>query len=111
MNTVIKVLLALFLVVCVGVHVYGLLEPFSSESTLSHIIHLIGYGTCLLAVLLKKNPFSLSLYLCGALYPFFYHALCAWDTYELSHSLNYICILVIVVLPLGAVWVAKKQNE
>lgn len=104
MNTTVKVLLAAFLAICVGVHVYGLLAPFSSESTLSHLIHLVGYSTCLLSVLLKKNPFTLPLYLCGALYPFFYHALCAWHSYSVAQELNYICWLVVVLLPLGGWW-------
>lgn len=100
-----KILMATFLVVCVGVHVQGIISPFTSEPLWSHIVHIISYTLCLIAII---RPFSRAwvAYTIGAIYPFMYHARCVWMTYDIHHWLSPVCTLVIVLLPAGCwlVW-------
>lgn len=103
MKTVIKVLLAVFLAICVGVHVAGLFVPVSDETPLSHVVHLLSYSLCLF-VFLKRIKFHLILYCIGFIYPFIYHALCLQKTYELTGKVNPICMLVVILLPAIGVW-------
>jgi hypothetical protein len=109
MNTFLKVLFALFLAICIGVHVYGLVTRFSGESNASHVTHLVSYSLCLFVLLANRNT-RFKIYLIGALYPFFYHANCAWNTFQTHHTLNGICLLVVVLLPLIG-WFIAKQNR
>lgn len=110
MNTFLKVFFALFLVVCIGVHVYGLFVPFTTESTASHITHLLSYSLCLFALLTKFN-IRLAVYFVGALYPFYYHANCAWNTFQAQHTLNIVCWLVVILLPLIGGFIAKENRS
>jgi len=105
-----KFLFALFLAICVGVHLYGLGAHFTDESNASHIIHIASYALCLFA-LLKRVDFRLAIYFVGSLYPFFYHANCAWNTFYLQHTLNGICLLVVVLLPLIGVFIGKQNRS
>jgi hypothetical protein len=109
MKTVVKILFATFLVFCIAVHVYGLIRPFSRETPLSHSLHILSYALCLFAFL-WNSKYSLPLYCLGALYPVLYHARCAWNSYSDSQTINYICILVVILLPLMA-WFVAKQNR
>lgn len=109
MKIVLKVLLALFLVICVGVHVYGLFTHFNDESDLSHIVHLLSYSLCLFTFL-RPVKYRLWLYLAGLPYPFVYHALCLGRTYNEHQTVNYICLLVVVLLPAMAYWIWLEGN-
>ena len=106
-----KILLASFLAICVAVHIIGLFYPVSNEPVWSHIAHVVGYGLCLLAFL-KRLKYGIFLYLLGMWYPFFFHARCAWDSYN-SGQLSAICILVVIMLPaIGyRVWLHGKENH
>jgi hypothetical protein len=103
-----KVLFVIFLLICIGVHVYGLFEPITHESTASHLIHLVSYSLCLFAFLapLPGRPFVYSL---AAVYPFAFHAHCAWVSFFDAGKLNGICILVVVLMPIGAFWLFKQK--
>jgi hypothetical protein len=109
MKFVAKVLLTVFLVICVGVHVYGLLTHFNNETDLSHIIHLLSYSVCLFTFL-KRVKFRLWLYLAGLVYPFAYHALCLGKAYSELHTVNYVCLLVVVLLPAMAYWIWLDES-
>jgi hypothetical protein len=103
MKTVIKILLATFLVICVGVHVAGFFVHVSDETPLSHTIHLLSYALCLF-VFLKRVKYHLVLYGIGFVYPFVYHALCLEKTYVELHKVNPVCMLVVILLPAIGIW-------
>jgi len=109
MINAIKFLLGSFFAFCIGVHIYGLIKPFSQETVLSHIVHSASYTLCLFA-LLKFSNYRLLLFVLGAIYPFFYHARCAYQTFLTHHTLNGICLLVVAIIPLGALWLQFEKN-
>lgn len=109
MKFVAKILLSVFLVICVGVHVYGLFTHFNSESNLSHTVHLLSYALCLYSFV-QPVKFRLWLYLVGLTYPFAYHALCLGKTYNELHSVNSVCLLVVVLLPAMAYWISLEEK-
>lgn len=109
MNAIVKILLATFLSVGVVVHIYGLFYHPFPESDLSHIIHILSYSLCLFTFL-RPVEFRIWLYVIGAAYPFFYHARCFFVPLIELHKFNYICLEVIIVLPLAA-WFILKQNR
>jgi hypothetical protein len=104
-----KTLLVVFLLVCVAVHVYGLFTRFNNESNLSHIIHLLSYTLCLFTFL-KVIRYRLWLYLAGLVYPFVYHAVCLGKTYNELNTVNYVCLLVVVLLPAIAYWIWWEET-
>lgn len=109
-NTLFRILFSLFLVVCIAVHIYGLLTHFNEESNLSHVIHTISYALCLFAYLFPVR-FRLWLYVAGAAYPVAYHAYCFFgQLYEL-HKMNAICLLVILLIPLAAMEVSRLNKK
>lgn len=99
-----KVLIALYLTVCVGVHVYGAVHPFSAEPLWSHLVHTFSYALCLLAFLYQV-PFRMGIYLLGMLYPFFYHAQCLWVQYSVHQVFSGICFSVVTILPVAGLMV------
>src|ERR1700722_1316092 len=96
-----NILFTIFLIICIAVHVVGLATHYSNEPVYSHIIHLVSYCICLLA-LLRPIPYRTLIYCLAAIYPFCYHANCAWVSYTLHDKFNGICILVVVEMPLIA---------
>ena len=105
----INILFGLFLLICIGVHITGLVTHYSDEPVYSHIIHLVSYCMCLYA-LLRAIPMRTLIYGLAAVYPFLYHANCAWMSYSLHDKLNPICILVVVLMPLIGVWIWKQSS-
>jgi hypothetical protein len=107
-SLIFKYLFAVFLVICVGVHVYGLFAPITHEGTASHLVHIASYSLCLLTFLVPVpgRPF---VYLLAAVYPFAFHAHCAWVSLHDNGSLNGICILVVCALPMGAAWLFRQK--
>lgn len=108
---ILKILLATFLAICVAVHIIGFFYPVSTEPMWSHVVHVLSYGLCLFT-LLKHVKHGIFIYLLGMLYPFFFHARCAWLSYN-SGNLSAICILVVLMLPaIGyQVWLRGKENH
>ena len=106
----IRILIALFLVICILVHVVGLVRPFSEETVLSHILHIISYGMCLAAFWLYF-PFRIPVYLIGAVYPLYIHGDCLAHYLSAEHRVNIICLLVVVVLPLAAIWMFYEHRK
>lgn len=105
-----KTLFALFLSICVLVHVAGLFTHVSEESVFSHITHIITYGTCLLiAIRPTKQPAII--FPVAALYPFFFHARCAVIPLIEEQRYNAICWLVVFMLPLISWWVWVERND
>lgn len=96
-----------FLAICLAVHIAGLLRPFSSEPTWSHLVHLLSYALCLYCVI---RPMQLAwvIYTIGTIYPFLYHAPCAWTQYSEHGQLSIVCILVVVLLPAGG-WLVRPS--
>jgi hypothetical protein len=109
MLTVVKILLATFLSICVGVHIYGLIYHPFPESDLSHVIHILSYSLCLFTFL-RPIKFRLLLYCIGAVYPFFYHARCFFMPLIELHKFNVICLEVIIVLPLAGLLILKQNR-
>ena len=103
-----KILFAIFLVICIGVHVYGLFKPITHETTASHLIHIASYSLCLLTFLAPVQG-RIIIYSLAAIYPFAFHAHCAWVSLADNGQLNGICILVVVMMPLGAFWIWKQK--
>lgn len=103
-------LLQAFFVVCILIHVYGLYSPITDESVTSHIIHIISYTLCLLGLGLLSAP-SLFFYSIGVLYPFYYHFSFLVKQWMADYSINFICLLVSVVLPLGWLLFRKKTTQ
>jgi hypothetical protein len=110
MHTTIKYLFATFLLIAALVHVYGLAFNDTSESTLSHIVHLVSYLVALFTVL-KHFKFSTVIYFVSAVYPFYYHLACAVETYYNKGELNAICILVVILMPLIGGWLYATAGE
>jgi hypothetical protein len=110
LSLIFKYYLALFLVICLGVHVYGLYTHYSNETTQSHITHLVSYSLCLLAVLVKLR-YRFLVYSFASVYPFLYHANCAWAGYINAGRLNPICIYVVIMMPLGMLWVLTEAGD
>ncbi|MDB5283255.1 MAG: hypothetical protein JWO06_2330 [Bacteroidota bacterium] len=105
-----KILFTIFLVICISVHVYGLIAPFSTEPVWSHIVHTISYCACLFTLLVSVK-YRLGIYIVGACYPFIYHANCAWHSYADLGKLNPICLLVVVMMPLAAVFIWNMEKR
>lgn len=99
-------LIALFFLICLGVHVYGLIAPFSEETPLSHVVHLVSYGMCLFAILQNFRT-QVLVYIFGSIYPLYIHVPCAWSALEKGH-LNWVCLAVTFFIPLGLVGLLKK---
>jgi hypothetical protein len=110
MHHIIKYSFAIFLFIAALVHVYGLVYNDTSESTASHMVHLVSYLRALYAVL---RPFKLQvfIYIAAAVYPFYYHAACALETYNNTRTLNAICILVVILMPLIGGWLFKTSGK
>ena len=106
---VLKFAMILFLLICLGVHVRGVLSPFSDEPMWSHIVHLVSYTCCLICVI-RPFPMAIVAYTIGAIYPFIYHARCVWTQHELYHRWSPICILVVVLMPAGMIVVAGRKR-
>jgi hypothetical protein len=115
---IVNILFTIFLIICIAVHVVGLCvaghlftlsSPISDEPAYSHIIHLVCYCICLFA-LLRPIKYRTLVYCLAAIYPFYYHAHCAWVSYTVHHEFNAICILVIIEMPLIALWIWKQGN-
>ena len=106
---VLKVLMNVFLLICIGVHIWGLMSPVTSEPVYSHVIHLVSYSVCLVSL---TRPFLWArvAYTIGAVYPFIYHARCVWEHYETYHRLSPVCILVVVLLPVGMLLIGYKEQ-
>lgn len=109
-QTVVKVLIALFLAIAVGVHIAGLFMHVSDESILSHIVHLLSYSVCLFTFL-RSVKFRLFIYLLATVYPVLYHARCFFTQLLELQKFNSICFEVIVILPLAAliIWQNEKR--
>lgn len=107
-QTVVKVLISLFLLIAACVHIAGLFMHVSEEGILSHIVHLLSYSACLFTFL-RPVKFRLIIYLLAAVYPVFYHARCFFTQLFELYKFNSICFEVIVLLPLAAVII--RQNE
>ena len=105
----VTVFFALFLVICIAVHVVGLATHYSDEPVYSHIIHTISYCICLFT-LLRPVAYRTLLYSLAAIYPFCYHANCAWMHYSLQGKLSPICIYVVIMMPLCGVWIWRQSN-
>ena len=103
-----KILMSVFLVICIGVHVVGVVSPLTGEPLWSHIVHMISYAICLVSVL---RPFSWRwvAYTIGAVYPFMYHARCAWTQFAIFGRYSAVCILVVVLLPTG-IWLVWPKG-
>jgi hypothetical protein len=110
MKTAIKILISLFLAICIGVHIYGLFYHPFPESDLSHVIHLASYSLCLYS-LLSDIKFRFLLYSLGALYPFIYHANCFINQLVELHKFHPICFQVISILPIGAYWIFLQRKK
>ena len=106
---VITVLFSTFFVIFIGVHVVGLTTRFSDEPVYSHIIHTICYGICLYTIIRPIKHRTL-LYSIAAVYPFLYHLNCAWTHYTLQGKISPICSLVVVLMPLGTMWLWNQSN-
>lgn len=106
---VIQILISIFLVIAAAVHVVGFFIPVSTESYLSHTIHLLSYCLCLFTFL-RPVKFRIALYLMGAVYPVAYHAHCFFSQLINLHLFNSICFQVIVILPLAAVLIYKENT-
>jgi len=102
-------LFVLFLAPAILVHIAGLFTHITDESTASHLIHVVSYSLCLYTILFPVAH-RLSLYLVGALYPFLFHANCFLTPLLQQNKISYVCLLVIVMLPLGAVWIRKGPH-
>lgn len=109
-NTGFKVLFSLFLVICIAVHIYGLLTRFSDESIPSHIVHILSYSLCLFAFLYPVK-YRLIIYLFGAVYPVAYHANCFFTQLIYQGKFNSICFMVIFILPLTAIILLKNEKR
>lgn len=105
-----RILVALFLVICILVHVVGLVTPVSDETLLSHLVHLASYGMCLAAFWLSFSM-RIPVYLVGAVYPVYFHGQCLLHTWTSAHRINVICLLVVVILPLTAIWMFYQHRE
>lgn len=97
MTKVEKFLFSLFLTVCVVVHIVGLIQPYTAEPSWSHVIHIVSYTSCLLALLVDFKHRTW-VYVIGLLYPFYYHSVCLSQFADAMSIV--ICGLVVVLLPL-----------
>lgn len=111
LQPILRILLAMFLAICVAVHIIGFFYPVSNEPMWSHTVHILSYGLCLFTFL-KRIKHGVFLYLAGMLYPFFFHARCAWLSFNEGHT-SAICVLVVIMLPaIGyQVWLKGKENH
>lgn len=91
--------LRVFFTVAIAVHIIGLYKPFSTEPVWSHLLHIVSYAACQLAIW-KKGNLSRWLYVAGALYPFYYHLQCAIQQ-ALQQQINTICIITCATLVAG----------
>lgn len=109
MVVIFRWVMIVFLTICLGVHVVGLIRPFSSEPVWSHIAHLLSYALCMYCVVRPPRAAWL-FYTIGAIYPFVYHARCAWSQYMAYGQPAAICILVVVLMPAGW-WLVRTGQK
>ncbi|MCX6197999.1 MAG: hypothetical protein NTY88_02090 [Bacteroidetes bacterium] len=108
-NALPKIFLVLFFITAVSVHVIGLVKPFSPETPLSHIVHVVSYSLCLLTILKRLN-FGIILYVIGSIYPYFIHAQCTYIQYTELNKLNAICIYTVIMLTAGFIFLLKEKR-
>ncbi len=107
---IVKILFSIFFSICVLVHVAGLFGQYVNEPLWSHIVHIISYCMCFYSLLFAIR-YRFWIYMAGAIYPWYYHANCAWMSYTNLHQYNRICLLVVVMMPLGAAWVLSQVKS
>jgi hypothetical protein len=104
-----NILFTLFLIICIAWHVVALAMHLENDPVYVHLVFLVCYGICLLA-LLRPIKYRTIIYCLAAIYPFYYHAHCAWVSYTVHDKFNTICILVVVEMPLIALWIWKQKD-
>lgn len=109
MKIFLKSTLTLFLIICIGVHLYGLIDHFSNEANWSHVIHLISYTLCLF-FFTGNLKFRLYGYGIAMLYPFAYHTVCLETTFAEHHTVQPVCMLVVILLPAIFVWMGYEKR-
>lgn len=109
-NALPKILLVLFFITAVAVHVIGLIKPFSPETPLSHIVHVVSYSLCLLTIL-KRINFGIIIYAIGSIYPYFIHAQCTYIQYTELNKLNAICIYTVIMLTAGFIFFVEREAD
>ena len=105
-----KFFLILFFITAVAVHVIGLVKPFSPETPLSHIVHMLSYGLCLLTILQRIN-FGIIMYVNGSIYPYFIHVQCSYLQYTELNKLNAICVYTVIMLTAGFIFVWTESRK
>lgn len=107
LNNIFKILAVVFFAIAVSVHIYGLFYPITSESTASHIAHILSYSACLYSVFtqIKHSQF---IYLVAALYPVWYHAGCARAE---DGSFNAVCVFVVVFMSIVSIWMFYTNRK
>ena len=105
-----KIYLALFLVIGISFHIYALYTHFTRETEQMHLTHILSYSLCLLAVLVKLR-YRFIVFIFAAIYPFLYHANCAWVSFIDLGKINWICLDVVIMMPLGALWILRVSGN
>jgi hypothetical protein len=100
LHQVLKFLAATFFAIAIAVHIYGLLFPYSSESIVSHLAHILSYSVCLFTVS-KRVKRAHFIYFIAAMYPIYYHAGCARSA---DGSFNAICVFVVLFMTAITFW-------
>ncbi|MBX7181663.1 MAG: hypothetical protein K1X82_06090 [Bacteroidia bacterium] len=100
----------LFLGIAFVVHIYVPMAQPSNESNLSHIIHLLSYGSCGLAFI-SNYSIKKWMYGIGAIYPFIYHLNCAIHQWQDFGKFSPVCWLVVVMMPAGLVVLLKLEQK
>jgi hypothetical protein len=104
-----NILFTIFLIICIAWHVVALAKHLESDPVYVHIVFLICYSVCLFT-LLRPIKYRTLIYCLAAIYPFYYHVHCAWVSYTVHDKFNSICILVVVEMPLIALWIWKQRD-
>lgn len=94
-----KVVVSIFFAIAVAVHVVGLIQPYTTEPTWSHWLHIVCYWLCLLSIWQKGKLFLL-IHSVASIYPFFYHANCFYESVA-KGTFSIICLLVMMMMPLS----------
>jgi hypothetical protein len=107
LNNTFKILALVFFAIAVAVHIYGLFYPITSETTASHIAHILSYSVCLYSVFTQFKH-SQFIYLVAALYPIYFHAGCARAA---DGNFNAVCVFVVVYMSIVSVWMFYTNRK
>lgn len=107
MERTINILLSIFFAIAIGFHVIAVIQN-DGEPFWWHAIYFITYGTAW-RMLFSKIYYRKLIYLLMIIFPFSTHLYYGYKHLSALDFMFWICLIVCLILPLGGVWIYRKQ--